>query len=116
MVHYKPLTVIRIIFTLAFPFMLVIGFTQLQNVNFSDWQWHHFAALSGIVLGATFVAYLCNAVALQTIGAARTGSFIYTQPIIATFIAVAFLGDTLTWQKIIAALLIVCGVMLINKK
>lgn len=116
MAHYKPLTVIRTIFTLACPIMLAIGFNQIQLLNFGIWQWQHFVALSGIVLGATFIAYLCNAIALQTIGAARTGAFIYTQPVIATIIAVLFLGDTLTWQKLIAAILIVGGVVLINKK
>jgi drug/metabolite transporter (DMT)-like permease len=113
---YKPLTVIRTIFTMALPIMLLIGYPQWQLIQFSTWQPIHFGALFGAVIGATFVAYLCNAIALQTIGAARTGSFIYTQPVIATIIAVLFLGDTLSWQKLLAAALIIGGVYFINKK
>jgi drug/metabolite transporter (DMT)-like permease len=116
MQKYQPLTVIRTVFTIALPFMFALGYNQLQLITFNTWQPIHFMALFGAVIGATFIAYLCNAVALQNIGAARTGSFIYTQPIIATIIAVAFLGDTLSWQKGLAAVLIVAGVFCINKK
>jgi drug/metabolite transporter (DMT)-like permease len=116
MAVYRPLTVIRMVFTMALPIMVIIGFTQLQQINFSQWQPASILALAGIVLGATFLSYLCNAIALQTIGAARTGSFIYTQPVIATIIAIVFLNDFLSWQKVVAALFIICGVVLINKK
>jgi drug/metabolite transporter (DMT)-like permease len=111
---YKPLTVIRWVFTFSLPIMWVIGFNQLAVVQFSNWTVTHYGALAGVVLGATCIAYLCNAYALHHIGAARTGSFIYIQPFIATIIAIAFLQDSLQWQKCVAGILIMLGVLLIN--
>ncbi len=111
---YKPLTVIRWVFTFSLPIMWCIGFSQLTAVQFSVWTSNDYIALAGIVLGATCIAYLCNAYALHHIGAARTGSFIYIQPFIATVIAITFLHDTLQWQKCVAGILIMTGVLLIN--
>jgi drug/metabolite transporter (DMT)-like permease len=53
---------------------------------------------------------------IQHIGPSMTGSYIYTQPVFAAIIAVVFLGEAFNWQKALAAMLIIVGVILVNKR
>jgi drug/metabolite transporter (DMT)-like permease len=50
------------------------------------------------------------------LGASVTGAYIYTQPIFAGIIAVFVMHEKLTLQKILAAVLIVSGVLLVNRR
>ncbi|ULQ55763.1 DMT family transporter [Flavihumibacter rivuli] len=113
---YRPTHVIRWVFTLGLPFMVFFGWEEFKAVQWSGFQEKEWAALALIVLGATFFAYLFNIYGISKLGAGITGSYIYTQPIFATIIAVFFLGEHLTWPKVLAALLIVSGVWLVGKK
>lgn len=116
MQEYKPLHVIRWLFTIALPFVAIIGWAEFKTI-----QWQHFSALEWIalantVIGATFFAYLFNLYGISKLGAGTTGAYIYTQPIFATLIAVAFLGEQLSWYKLVAAALIITGVWLAGRK
>ena len=73
-----------------------------------------YAATAGIVIGATFLAYLFNLYGIHHLGASVTGSYIYTQPVFAALVAIFFMGESYTWIKGIAALLIVAGVLLVS--
>ena len=112
---YNPITVIRMIFTIgvfvAFPFCWT---------EFSQTPWHLYGSieltmLGLIVIGGTFLAYLFNVYGIKILGASVAGSYIYSQPVFATIIAVIFLGDELELYKIIAAVFIFSGVYLANK-
>jgi drug/metabolite transporter (DMT)-like permease len=74
----------------------------------------HFAALAGIVVTGTFLAYYFNGNALRYLGAGITGTYIYTQPVFAVLIAILLLGESFTWQKLVAALLIFSGVYFVS--
>jgi drug/metabolite transporter (DMT)-like permease len=69
-----------------------------------------------VVLGATFLAYLFNIYGLRHLQASGTGSYIYLQPIFATIVAVLFLDEEITMQKLLAAALIFAGVFLVNRR
>jgi drug/metabolite transporter (DMT)-like permease len=114
MQQYHPLTIIRWVFTLAIPFIVGLGYNEFTAVDFGLWQPKQYWALVGVVIGASFIAYLCNAIALQQIGATKTGSYIYLQPFIATLMAMLFLNDTVSWQKLLSGALIIFGVSFIN--
>ena len=114
--EYHPFEVIRWLFTLGFIFMLPIGWTE-----FSAIQWHAFSTADFIILGtivffATFLAYLFNLYGISVLGASVTGAYIYTQPIFAGVIAVFVMGERMTLQKLLAAALIIGGVLLVNRK
>ncbi len=113
---YKPIHVLRWVFTFGTIVIVPIGWS-----DFIVTPWHLFTASSWVslmfvVLGATFFAYLFNIYGVKKIGAAATGSYIYTQPIFAAIIAIIFIGEHLQLQKIIAAVLIFSGVYLVNRK
>ncbi len=116
MTQYNPVHVIRWVFTLALLFVIPIGFAEFSEINWSFFTGKEILATGFIVIGATFFAYLFNLYGIQQLGAAITGSYIYTQPVFASIIAVLILNETFTVNKIIAALLIVTGVYLVSRK
>ncbi|MEO8713044.1 MAG: DMT family transporter, partial [Parafilimonas sp.] len=116
MTRYSAIHVIRWVFTFGLFFMIPYGWhdvasTQWQNFTTADWMCFAF-----VISGATFFAYLFNIYGVSVIGASATGSYIYTQPVFAAIIAMIFTGETYDWLKLLAAILIFCGVYLVNYK
>ena len=69
-----------------------------------------------IVLCGTFLAYLFNVYGLRQLGAGITGSYIYTQPVFVTIIAILFLSEQFTMEKLLAGMMIFAGVFLVSRK
>ena len=113
---YHPFHVIRWIFTLGLIFVLPIGWKEFTEIPWQSFNMKDYVALSFIVLLATFLAYLFNLYGISKLGASVAGAYIYTQPVFASLIAIFVLGESLNLYKIIAAILIVGGVLLVNKK
>lgn len=116
MLAYHPFHVIRWIFTIGLVFVLPIGWNEFSSIEWAVFTAKDYAALGFIVLGATFLAYLFNLYGISKLGASVAGAYIYTQPVFATLIAIFVLNESLTIYKIIAASLIVGGVLLVNRK
>jgi drug/metabolite transporter (DMT)-like permease len=116
MKEYHPFEVIRWLFTFGFLFMLPIGWIEFRSIQWQLLSMTDYLVLGTIVFFATFLAYLFNLYGISKLGASVTGAYIYTQPIFAGLIAVFIMNEKLTIQKIIAAALIIGGVLLVNKK
>lgn len=114
--RYSAVHVVRWVFTIGLFFMVPYGWndvmaTDWQNFTTNDWICFWF-----VLTGATFFAYLFNIYGISVLGASATGSYIYTQPVFAAVLAIAFTGETYDWVKLLAALLIFSGVYLVNRK
>jgi drug/metabolite transporter (DMT)-like permease len=116
MEEYHPLHIIRWVFTIGLILILPFGWAQFDAVNWSLFTWKDVAALVMIVFFGTFLAYSFNIYGIRHLGAATTGSYIYTQPVFAALVAIFFLGEELTIEKGLAALLIFTGVFLVSRK
>jgi drug/metabolite transporter (DMT)-like permease len=116
MLVYPPLHVMRWVFTIGFIMILPFGWNQFTEIDWSGFEWTHFISLAFIVFCGTFLAYSFNVYGIRHLGAGITGSYIYTQPLFASLIAIFFLGEIFTWQKVIAGLLIFTGVFLVSRK
>lgn len=116
MKKYRPLTVIKWVFFFGFLFILPFGGNQFLT---TDWQsftpavWY---AVAFVVLGTTFLTYLLNIYALKRVNPSVVSIYIYTQPIIASFVAIGLGMDSLDMVKIVSAALIFLGVYLISTK
>jgi len=114
MEKYTALHVIRWVFTIGLLFILPFGWKETAAVPWHSFDGAHVAALVGIVVTGTFLAYYFNGYALRYLGAGITGAYIYTQPVFAVLIAILLLGESFTWQKLAAALLIFSGVYFVS--
>lgn len=115
MQRYSPLQVLRWAFTFGTVFIIPFGWKEFVDAPWQSFSATQFSAIAFIVLGATFLAYLFNIYGLHHIQASATGAYIYLQPIFATIVAVIFLDEKITSQKIISAILIFSGVYLVQR-
>ena len=116
MQRYSPLHVIRWVFTIGFFMILPFAWEETLAIEWQKMGGQQYAALAGIIVTGTFLAYYFNAYGIQHIGAGATGTYIYTQPVFAVLIAIIFLDESFTWQKGMAAALIFSGVWLVSRK
>ena len=116
MQDYPPLHVIRWVFTFGFIMILPFGWNEVASIEWQQLDWTHYASLFFIIFFGTFLAYYFNIYGIQHLGAGTTGSYIYTQPIFAALIAIIFLKEMLTIEKIISGVLIFTGVFLVSVK
>lgn len=116
MSEYPPLHVVRWVFTIGFLMILPFGWNEFFATPWEKLDWSHLASLFFIIVAATFLAYFFNIYGIQHLGAGVTGSYIYTQPVFATIIAVFFFNEHLTAAKIAAGAMIFLGVFLVSFK
>lgn len=116
MKEYPAMQVIRWVFTLGFLMIIPFCWVQFRETDWTRFETEHVAALSFIIICGTFLAYYFNVFGIQQLGAAITGTYIYTQPIFAAIVATLVLHEKFTFQKIIAGLLIFTGVFLTSRK
>ena len=68
-----------------------------------------------LVFFATFVAYFLIPYGQKLIRPTLVSMYSYVQPIIAAIVSIWYGVDTLTWQKILASVLVVGGVILVSR-
>ena len=115
MKEYEPITVIRMIFTIGFILILPFCWNEFREISWKDYSTSSYLLLALIIFGGTFLAYIFNVYGIKILGASMAGTYIYSQPVFAATIAIIFLGETLSWYKIIAAVFIFAGVYLATK-
>jgi drug/metabolite transporter (DMT)-like permease len=116
MFKYNPIVILRWLFTIGLIFVLPFGWAEFTNIPWERYTAIDFTTMGLIVLSGTFLAYLFNLYGIKILGASIAGFYIYTQPVFAALIAMLFLHEQLSLDKIIAALLIFSGVYLANKQ
>lgn len=116
MQQYNPIVVIRMLFTIGFFMVLPFCWNEFSVTEWHVYSLKEWMVLSLIVIGGTFLAYLFNVYGIKILGASVAGSYIYSQPVFASIIAMIFFGERLELYKIIAAVFIFTGVYLVSKK
>lgn len=116
MKEYHAVQILRWIFTIGTFFTAIFGWREFNAINWPEFTRFDFLVFFFILICATFFAYLFTIYGISILGASITGSYIYTQPVFASVIALIFLGEELFPYKVIAALLITAGVFLVSRK
>ena len=68
-----------------------------------------------ITIGGTFFAYTFNIYGIKVLGSTIAGAYIYTQPFMATAIAIMMGKDSMESYKLFAAVFIFLGLYLASK-
>lgn len=123
MKKYKPITVITWVFACGLLFILPIGYSDASAIPWETLTPLHWMSLAFIVVAVTFLAYLLNIYALSKVSPTVTSAYIYLQPLLAGAFAFLFAGignqdhtGSITFEKILFALLIFAGVYLVGKR
>jgi drug/metabolite transporter (DMT)-like permease len=116
MLKYNTVTVMRWMFLFGSIYILPIGLYDTLNTDFSLFTHQAIFATCFVVVATTFLAYLLNIYGLQSLSPSVVSMYIYLQPFLATFFAIAFGKDELTITKIFSGILIILGLYLVNLK
>jgi drug/metabolite transporter (DMT)-like permease len=111
---YKPLTVIKWVFTWGVLFVTPVGLQQVGTVDFASFTPGIWASLLYVIVFTTFLAYLLNVLALKTVNASVASTYLYVQPAVAALVSILVGQDELTWIKGLATLMIFTGVYLVS--
>lgn len=113
---YHPFTFMKWLFLFGSIFCIPFGYQELREVSFANFTPYAIYATVFVIVGATFLTYLLNPLALTKLKASTVGIFIYLQPVVATIFALSIGADFLDGIKIIAIFLIFFGVYLVTAK
>lgn len=116
MQKYKPITIALLCFLTGSVWVIMAGFNQAMEVDFSSipsmYYWH----LGFVILGATFIVYLFNIIAIKSVTPTTVSSYIYLQPFFAILISLLFTDEKLTFYTCLGGFFIIFGLWLINHK
>ena len=112
--RYSVITFMKWIFLfsalMSFPlsFKEVISFEWIRIPSIQLWE------LGFLIVFATFISYFLIPFGQKSIRPTLVSMYSYIQPIIATLISIIIGMDILTWQKILAAVMVFTGVFVVS--
>lgn len=115
MQRYPPMWVLKWVFLFGTFFVAFAGWEQALNARWTDFSLPVTLSFVYVLVFTTFFTYLLNAFALRLVAAVTVSAYIYLQPVIAAFVALAMGKDRLVLSTLLAGLLIVAGVWLASR-
>lgn len=115
MQRYDPITVMRVVFFVGMIFIAPLGFTDLIHNSWSTIPASIWGSIFFVLFGSTFLAYLLMSWGLRQVRATTVSIYNYTQPVIASIVAVIIGQDILDAPKIIATVMVFIGVYLVSR-
>ncbi|MDR0941274.1 MAG: DMT family transporter, partial [Bacteroidales bacterium] len=114
MEKYDALTVMFFCFLFGAIPVLLYGLEPTLAVDFRAIPAVTYVAIAFVVVCATFITYVLNAVSLKYVNPTTVSIYVYLQPVVATLLSIDMHGDQLSWHKIVSMLLVFAGVYLVN--
>ncbi len=113
---YHPIAITQWCFIIGLFIVLPFGLTDLKQANFAGMSPNVWFAVLFVLIFATFITYVLNALAIKEGGAGIVGSYIYLQPVMAAIIAELLGRDHITIKKIVFTSIVLLGVYLVSIK
>ena len=100
-----------------FSFLVSLPFSaqELLTISYKTIPINYYLEVGYLILFATFVAYFLIPVGQKHLRPTLVSMYTYVQPLIASIMSIYLGMDSLTWQKLLAAVAIVTGVVLVNR-
>ena len=113
---YHPFTILLMVFSFGFLFVLPFSIKPFLFIEWEGLDWTVMGSIVFVLIGTTILAYLFNAFALVHVRSSTAGSYIYAQPVVASFFAILMQKDSLQPKMIFCSALIFIGLYLVSKK
>ncbi len=111
---YHPVILMRWIFLFAILLVSGPGLPAFLRVDWGTMPGDILLSVLFVVIGTTFLAYLLNMYSLKYVKPITVSIYIYSQPVIASIVALILGQDVITPVKIMAALLVFTGVYFVS--
>lgn len=114
--RYSVVTFMKWMFLFAFAVSLPFSLRSIcSGIDYSAIPHPVLWEVGYLIIFATFFAYFLIPVGQKHIRPTLVSMYSYLQPVIAAVVSIAIGIDSLTWQKIIATLLVFLGVAVVNR-
>ena len=111
---YSVVTFMKWIFLFAFVVSFPFTAKEIITLDWSSIPSIQLAELVYLIVCATFITYFLIPVGQKHIRPTLVSMYSYVQPIIAIVISICIGMETLTWQKVLAALMVFGGVVVVS--
>ena len=111
---YSVVTFMKWIFLFSSLMTLPFTATEIVKTEFLALPLSFIAELAFLIICATFVTYFLIPVGQKLLRPTLVSMYSYVQPVVAVVLSVCVGMDTLTWQKILAAITVVSGVGIVS--
>ena len=112
---YSVITFMKWSFLFSLIVSLPISAKGLVTTDYAAIPWNVLWEIGYLIFFATFVAYFLIPYGQKFIRPTLVSMYSYLQPIIAAIVSILAGVDTLSWQKILASVLVVGGVILVSR-
>lgn len=112
---YSVCTFMKWIFLFSTLVSVPVSASEIVSLEWSAVPGKLIAELGYLVFFATFVSYYLIPFGQQRLRPTLVSMYAYIQPIIATGISICIGMDTLTWQKILSAVMVFAGVIIVSR-
>jgi drug/metabolite transporter (DMT)-like permease len=111
---YSVITFMKWIFLFAFVVSVPFSAAEIVTLQWSTIPATRFAELAYLIFCATFITYFLIPVGQKRIRPTLVSMYSYVQPIIAIAISISLGIEVLTWQKVLAAIMVFGGVIVVS--
>ena len=112
---YSVVTFMKWIFLFASLFALPFSAKELISLDFTALPTAYIAELAFLIVCATFITYFLIPVGQKILRPTLVSMYSYVQPIVAIVVSITVGMDTLSWQKIVAAITVFAGVAIVSR-
>ena len=112
---YSVVTFMKWIFLFSALMSLPLSLREVVSLEWTKIPSVQMWELGFLIVFATFVSYFLIPFGQKRIRPTLVSMYSYIQPIIATIISIILCMDILTWQKLIAALMVFAGVFIVSR-
>ena len=112
--RYSLVTLMKWMFTFAAIVILPLSIPNIIDTNWAAITPAGWAGVAYVVIGGTFIAYICVMIGQKNLRPTIVGMYNYVQPIVATCIGITLGLDRFTPLKLLAVALIFSGVFLVT--
>lgn len=111
---YSVVTFMKWTFLFASLLSLPFSVKELFTIDYAALPTSFITELAFLVICATFITYFLVPVGQKILRPTLVSMYSYVQPIIAIVVSIYVGMDTLSWQKVIAAITVFTGVILVS--
>ena len=112
---YSVVTFMKWIFLFSALMSLPFSFREVVSLDWTRIPAIQMWELGFLIVFATFFSYFLIPFGQKRIRPTLVSMYSYIQPIIATIISIILCMDILTWQKLMAALMVFAGVFIVSR-
>ena len=113
--RYSVVTFMKWIFFYGTLLSLPISWREITTLDYAALPAHIVGELAFLIICSTFITYFLIPVGQKRIRPTLVSMYSYVQPIIATSISIYIGMDVLGWQKVVAAVAVFAGVVVVSR-